>query len=73
MTIRINLLPHREERRARARKHFATIAGLTAVLGFLIVGMVHGFYARQIEIQNERNGFLKREIVKLASAVGILA
>lgn len=65
MTIRINLLPHREERRARARKHFATIAGLTAVLGILIVGMVHGFYARQIEIQNERNGFLKREIVKL--------
>jgi len=65
MTIRINLLPHREERRARSRKHFATVGGLTAVLGILIVGMVHGFYARQLEIQNERNGFLKREIVKL--------
>ena len=65
MTIRVNLLPHREERRARARKHFATVAGLTAVLGALIVGMMHGFYARQIEVQNERNGFLKREIIKL--------
>jgi type IV pilus assembly protein PilN len=65
MTIRVNLLPHREERRSRARKHFAAVGGLTAVLGILIVGMVHGFYARQIEAQNERNGFLKREIVKL--------
>jgi type IV pilus assembly protein PilN len=65
MTVRVNLLPHREGRRARARKHFATVAGLTAVLGVLIVGMMHGFYARKIEVQSDRNGFLTREIVKL--------
>ncbi len=65
MTTYINLLPHRLERRKRARQHFATVSGLTAVLGFLVVGMVHGFYARQIEVQSDRNEFLKREIVKL--------
>jgi len=62
---RINLLPHREERRKRARQHFFVLAGGTAVLGALIVVAVHGFYAAKIETQNERNKFLKNEIVKL--------
>lgn len=62
---RINLLPHREERRKRARQHFFALAGGTAVLGALIVVAVHGFYAAKIETQNERNRFLKNEIVKL--------
>jgi type IV pilus assembly protein PilN len=62
---RINLLPHREERRKRARQHFFVLAGGTAVIGALIVVAVHGFYAAQIETQNDRNKFLKNEIVKL--------
>ncbi|HYD55436.1 MAG TPA: PilN domain-containing protein [Burkholderiales bacterium] len=62
---RINLLPHREERRKRARQHFFALAGGTAVIGALVVVAVHGFYAAQIETQNERNRFLKNEIVKL--------
>jgi type IV pilus assembly protein PilN len=65
MTPRINLLPHREERRKRARQHFFVLAGGTAVIGALIVVVVHGFYAAKIETQNERNRFLKSEIVKL--------
>lgn len=65
MTPRINLLPHREERRKRARQHFFVLAGGTAVIGALIVVAVHGFYATKIETQNERNRFLKSEIVKL--------
>lgn len=62
---RINLLPHREERRKRARQHFFVLAGATAILGVLIVVAVHGFYAAKIETQEERNRFLKNEIVKL--------
>jgi type IV pilus assembly protein PilN len=62
---RVNLLPHREERRKRARQHFFVLAGGTALLGALIVVAVHGFYAAKIETQNERNKFLKNEIVKL--------
>jgi type IV pilus assembly protein PilN len=62
---RINLLPHREERRKRARQHFFVVAGGTAVIGVLIVGLMHTFYAAKIETQNDRNKFLKNEIVKL--------
>jgi type IV pilus assembly protein PilN len=62
---RVNLLPHREERRKRARQHFFVLSGATAILGVLVVVAVHGFYAAKIETQSERNRFLKNEIVKL--------
>ena len=65
MTTRVNLLPHREERRKRGRQHFFVLAGGTAILGVLIVGLMHTFYAAKIETQADRNRFLKGEIVKL--------
>jgi type IV pilus assembly protein PilN len=65
MTARVNLLPHREERRKRARQHFFVLAGGTAVVGLLLVGAVHTFYQRQIDTQTDRNSFLKAEIAKL--------
>jgi type IV pilus assembly protein PilN len=64
-TPRVNLLPYREERRKRARQHFAMLAGLTAVLGLAIVGLVHVFNAQRISAQTERNEFLKSETAKL--------
>ena len=65
MTARINLLPHREERRKRARQHFFVLAAGTAVIGLLLVGMMHTFYSRKIEAQQDSNKFLKNEIAKL--------
>jgi len=65
MMGRINLLPHREERRKRARQHFFVIAGGTAIVGALVIVAMHGFYAAQIDTQAERNRFLKNEIAKL--------
>jgi len=65
MTARINLLPHREERRKRARKYFYYLGGGTAAVGLLIVVAVHGFYAKKIDVQAERNTFLKSEMAKL--------
>jgi type IV pilus assembly protein PilN len=65
MSARINLLPHREERRKRSRQHFYVLAGGTALVGVLIVFAVHGFYAARIETQVERNRFLKSENAKL--------
>ncbi len=62
---RINLLPHREERRKRARQHYFVVAGGTAIVGVLVVGLMHTFYAAKIETQTDRNRFLKSEIVKL--------
>jgi type IV pilus assembly protein PilN len=65
MMARINLLPHRLERRNRARQHVFVVAGGAAVLGALIVVAMHGFYAAKIETQTDRNRFLKGEIAKL--------
>jgi type IV pilus assembly protein PilN len=65
MSARINLLPHREERRKRSRQHFYVIAGGTGMIGILIVVAVHGFYSARIETQVDRNRFLKSENTKL--------
>jgi type IV pilus assembly protein PilN len=65
VTTRINLLPHREARRNAARKHFAVVAAMTAVLAGAVVLLVHGFYAAKVSEQVSRNDFLKKETEKL--------
>jgi type IV pilus assembly protein PilN len=65
MMARINLLPHREDRRKRARQHFFVVGGGTALVGALVVVAMHGYYAAKIDTQIERNRFLKSEIAKL--------
>lgn len=63
--IRINLLPHREQKRAARQRELAFLAGAASVLGLLIVFMVHTVLATQIENQGARNSFLEMEIKKL--------
>jgi type IV pilus assembly protein PilN len=63
--IRINLLPHREERRRRQNIQIAVLAGLTLGLAVLIVGAVHITISGQIEYQGGRNNYLKKEIAVL--------
>jgi type IV pilus assembly protein PilN len=65
MSARINLLPHREERRKRARIHFAVMGGATAALALVIVGAVWFVYQQRIGAQEDRNKYLKAEIAKL--------
>jgi type IV pilus assembly protein PilN len=65
MSGKINLLPHREERRKRARVHFAVMGGMTAVLGIVIVGAGWLVLSQRISAQEDRNRFLKAEIAKL--------
>lgn len=62
---RVNLLPHREERRKRARSHFYVLIAGTALVGALIVGLMHTYYAEKIDAQQSRNQYLKTEIAKL--------
>ena len=62
---KINLLPHREERRKRARTHFAVLGGMTAALGAVIVAAVWFVYQQKIGAQEARNTFMKSEIAKL--------
>jgi type IV pilus assembly protein PilN len=65
MNARINLLPHREERRKRSRQHFATVSGGTAIIGIALAFLMYQYYERQISTQNDRNTFLSTEIKKL--------
>jgi type IV pilus assembly protein PilN len=62
---RINLLPHREERRRRAKQHLGVLAAMTAVLGIVVAGAIYTVYDRQIVTQVDRNEFLTGEIKKL--------
>ncbi|MFI4953171.1 MAG: PilN domain-containing protein [Burkholderiales bacterium] len=63
--VRINLLPHREQKRLARQRQFISMAIGLAVLGVAIVGLVHIVIAARIENQNGRNTLLKTEIVKL--------
>jgi type IV pilus assembly protein PilN len=65
MSGKINLLPHREERRKRARTHFAVLGAMTAALGLVVVGAVWFVYQQRISAQEDRNRFMKAEIAKL--------
>lgn len=63
--IRVNLLPHREERRKAQRRQLGILAVGVAIIGLAIAGLVHGVIAGYVDAQNERNEFLKRENAKL--------
>jgi type IV pilus assembly protein PilN len=63
--VRINLLPHREQKRIARQRQFVSMAVLLIVAAIGVVGLVHIILASQIEGQNSRNGLLKTEIVKL--------
>lgn len=53
--IRINLLPHREEKRKQKKTAFIALMALGAILGVAVVLVVGGYNASRISIQNERN------------------
>ncbi len=63
--VRINLLPHREQKRQARQRNFISMAIGLAVLGIAVVGLVHVVIAARIDNQNSRNNLLKTEIVKL--------
>ena len=63
--VRINLLPHREQKRQARQRQFVSMAIALAVLGVVIVGLVHIIIVARIENQNGRNALLKTEIAKL--------
>jgi type IV pilus assembly protein PilN len=63
--IRINLLPHREEKRKARRQQFYVLLGLVSVLAAVIWFLGFSLINREINLQNEKNEFLKREIASL--------
>lgn len=63
--IRINLLPHREEKRAARRQQFYALAGMIVVLAGLIVFLVHTVIGGYISRQEQKNAFLTQTIASL--------
>jgi type IV pilus assembly protein PilN len=63
--VRINLLPHREQKRQARQRQFVSMAIGLAILAVAIVGLVHIVIAARIDDQNSRNSLLKTEIAKL--------
>ena len=63
--IRINLLPHREEKRKLRRQQFIVLSVLSAGLAVALTGLIWIAINTQIENQNGRNKYLKDEIAKL--------
>ena len=65
MTIRVNLLPHREMRRRRQQRQFLITLGAVVALSAAIWLIVHTSLSNTYENQLERNKFLSGEIAKL--------
>lgn len=63
--IRINLLPHRAEKRKAQQVQFIAFSVISVVLGAIIVGFVHVTIMAQIGYQEGRNAYLNKEIVIL--------
>lgn len=63
--IRVNLLPHREMKRAAQQRSFIVAAIAMIALGAGVVFLVHGVLASRIEGQKARNKFLDEQIATL--------
>ena len=63
--IRINLLPHREQKRQARQRQFISIAIGLGLLALSVVGLGHVLLSSQIDHQQGANKLLKSEIAKL--------
>jgi type IV pilus assembly protein PilN len=63
--MRINLLPHRAERRKARQFQFIALEVISLVVGALAVGFVHLAIDSKISYQERRNQYLNHEIANL--------
>ena len=70
--IRINLLPHRQIRRAERQRQFNLMLVATLVAGAAIVFMGNTFISAKIDTQNGRNARLDSAIAKLDKEIEVI-
>ena len=63
--IKINLLPHREEKRKRQKNDFYSLLMVAGVVGVVVVILVGTIFSRQLSAQKDRNNFIIAENLKL--------
>ena len=71
--IKINLLPHREEKRKQLKSNFYALLLLYAIVGAFIVVVVSLYYSRELTIQTDKNELIKGENVKLDDKIKEIA
>ncbi len=71
--IRINLLPHREEKRRRNKKAFYGLLVLFGILGSVVVLVVGGVFATQIAMQKASNQIIADENMRLDGKIKEIA
>jgi type IV pilus assembly protein PilN len=71
--VRINLLPHREEKRKQRKAAFVALLVLAALIGSGIVLLVGGYNARAIAVQEQRNALLQSSIAALDVKIARIA
>lgn len=71
--IRINLLPHREEKRKQRKIAFVRRLVLASAMGLAISVAYAAFIGAKIANQNQRNSFIKAENVKLDAEIKEIA
>lgn len=67
--IRINLLPHRAEKRRARQIQFGIFAGTSFLAAVLVVGVVHLVIDNRIGYQEQRNEFLRQETAILSRQI----
>lgn len=63
--IRINLLPHREEKRKARRQQFILFSAIAALGGLLVWFIGHSVIVGYVDGQDQKNAMLKEEIALL--------
>lgn len=63
--IRVNLLPHREEKRKRREQQFAVLSGVSALFGALVAAAIWLYLDNQVSQQQANVAYMKSEIAKL--------
>ena len=71
--IKINLLPHREEKRKQRKNAFFAMLALSAAVGLLLVLLVGAFFANSISNQSQRNQFITQENTRLDGEIKEIA
>jgi len=67
--IRINLLPHREEKRKLRQKQFGVLAGISLVVALALGAIIYVVIDQAVQIQKARNKYLNDEIAKLEKQI----
>lgn len=65
ISIRINLLPHREQRRALQQKALIALMAIAAAAGIALILVGQMVLSNNLDMQNQRNELIKAETAKL--------